>query len=157
MDHKCRAFLHKTIYFSLLSPRCMLCRTLALLCRTNRCIDTNSYPLTHRAAADKRTADKSDHWWHLFSLSASFFRRDTKAHISSNAETPPSLPWSDVLKCTFHIHRENAGQYQSQKTDKPSNKDSIFNVWSHTENDRSQRQRVTRQRQTQLNPPYYYS
>lgn len=63
------------------------------------------------ATAARRAADKSDHWCHL-SLSLSprclscFLFTDTKEHISWNTETAPSLLWSDVPKCTFHIHRE---------------------------------------------------
>lgn len=67
-----------------------------------------------------------------------FYLLDTKAHISWNTATPPSPP---VIRCTF---RQDAGQYRSQKTDEPSNKDSIFNVWSPTKNDKSQGPTATR-------------
>lgn len=133
-------FTWDKIYFSL-SPRD---ECFCLLCRTHRYKDTNSYPLTHWAAEDKRAADKSDHWWHLSSLSVSLSFAETQKHT-----------YLEMLRHHHHCHdlmywnvhftsTENAGQYQSQKTDKPSNKDSIFNVWSHTENDRSQRQTATR-------------
>lgn len=40
----------------------------------------------------------------------------------------------DLMYWNVHFtSTDNAGQYQSLKTDKPSNKDSIVDVWSHTE------------------------
>lgn len=51
----------------------------------------------------------------------------------------------DLMYWNVHFtSTENAGQYQSEKTDKPSNKDSICSVWSHTEREKSQRQMATR-------------
>lgn len=40
-------------------------------------------------------------------------------------------------------HPRDAGQYQSEKTDEPSNKDSIFRVWSPAKNDKSQQPTAT--------------
>lgn len=115
-----------------------------LLYRAHRYTDTNSYPLTHWAAEDKRAADKSDHWCHLSSLSASHSFAQTQKH------TYLGTLWHrhhcrDLMYWNVHFtSTENAGQYQSQKTDKPSNKDSIFNVWVHTEEEKSQQQTATR-------------
>lgn len=106
----------------------------------------HSNPLTRWATEDKRAADKSDHWCHLSSLSVSlsFFFVQTQKNT-----------YLETLRHCHHCHdlmywnvhftsTENTGQYQSQKTDKPSNKDSIFDVWSHTEREKSQKQTATR-------------
>lgn len=115
-----------------------------LLYSAHRHTDTNSYPLTHWAAEDKRAADKSDHWCHLSPLAVSLSFAETQKH--TYLKTPRHRHHChDLMYCNVHFtSMENAGQYQSQKTDKPSNKDSIFNVWSHTENDKSQKQTAAR-------------
>lgn len=97
-------------------------------------ISSHSYLLTSWAAG------KSDCWWHLYLLSVLcfVFFSDPKADVSWNAETPPSLPWSDV-----HLASTGCGK-KPEKTDEPLNKDSIFNVWSPTKNDKSQRPTATR-------------
>lgn len=99
------------------------------VCRC-RSTDTNSDPLTHRAAVDKRAADKFDHWCHLSSLSDSLsLSRDTYLEALRHPHRRHDLVYWNV----HFTSTENAGQYQSQRTDKPSNKDSIFNVWPHAE------------------------
>lgn len=101
-------------------------------------IQTSSYPLTHQDAGDKGVADKCDHWCHLTTLSVFLCFTQTQQHIY--LETLRSRHrCHDLMYWNVHFtSTENAGQYQTQRTDKPSNKDSSLDVWSHKETVKSQ-------------------
>lgn len=143
MNQTCITFWDETKCTRVLSsgPVHSSCMLLPLqdtqICRSKQ---LSNEPLSCRR---QRAAGKSDHWCHLFSLSDPLSFRDTKAHISWKRW---DAAIAAMIWCTemYISHPHNAGQYQSQKTDKPSNKDSISNVWSQTENDKSQKQTATR-------------
>lgn len=100
---------------------------------------------TRWPAIDRRAADKSDHCGNLY----------LSPHcLPWNTETPSSLPWSDVLKCIFQIHR---GCRTIPKADKTWNKDPISDVWSHK--GRERKHKSTQLHKTSASNKYmaYYS
>lgn len=94
----------------------------------------------------KEPQNKSDHGCHLSSLSVSLSLAPTQKHTYLETQRH-RRHCHDLMYWNVHFtSTENAGQYQSQMTDKPSNTDSIFDVWwSHTETEKkTQKQTATR-------------